>query len=71
MFKKHPRGQSVKEPTIGDVVQVKDSSPRGTWRVGYAIEMIRSQDGRARGRGYDAQQEYLTKTHHISLSFGM
>ena len=44
LLNKHPRVQSVKEPRIGDIVQVKDSSPRGTWRIGHIIEMIESQD---------------------------
>ena len=44
LFNKHPRGQSVKEPTIGDIVQVKDSTPRGRWRVGNAIKIMGSQN---------------------------
>ena len=45
MLNKHPRVESVKEPRIGDIVQVEDSSPRGTWRTGRVTEMIESQDG--------------------------
>ena len=45
MLNKHPRVESVKEPRIGDIVQVEDSSPRGTWRTGRVNEMIESQDG--------------------------
>ena len=48
LFKKHTRKQSIKEPRIGDIVQVKDSSPRGTWTVGHVIEMIESQDRKER-----------------------
>ena len=48
LLNKHPRLQSVKEPRIGDIVQVKNSSPRGTWRIGRVIEMIESQDGKQR-----------------------
>ena len=44
LLNKHPRAQSVKEPRIGDIVQVKDSSPTGTWRIGRIIEMIKIQD---------------------------
>ena len=44
LLNKHPRVQSVKEPRIGDIVQVKDSSPTGTWRIGRIIEMIKIQD---------------------------
>ena len=48
LFNKHPRMQSVKVPRIGDIVQVKDSSPRGTWRVERVIEMIKDQVGKER-----------------------
>ena len=38
--------QSIKEPRIEDTVQVKDSSPRGTWRVGHVIKIIEGQGGK-------------------------
>ena len=31
-----------------ETVQVKDSSPTGTWRIGRIIEMIESRDGKER-----------------------
>ena len=45
LFQKHPRIQAKKCPKIGDIVQIKDSLPRGTWRMGCILEMIRSSDG--------------------------
>ena len=48
LFNIHPRVQSLKEPRIRDIVQVKNSSPRGKWRVGRVIEMTESQDGKER-----------------------
>ena len=71
MFNKHPRGQSVKEPKIGDIVQVKDSISRGRWRVGNAIKMMGSRNKKkANDEYFDAEQEYIAKINHISLSFG-
>ena len=45
---KHPRIQSSKEATVGDIVQIKDSLPRGSWKIGRIVEMIQSQDGEER-----------------------
>ena len=47
-FNKHPRIQSEREAKVGDVVQVKEPTPRGTWKIGRIVEMIRSQDGEER-----------------------
>ena len=48
LFQKHPRIQAKKCPKIGDIVQIKDLLPRGTWRMGRIVEMIRSSDGEER-----------------------
>ena len=48
LFQKHSRIQAKKCPKIGDIVQIKDSLPRGTWRMGLIVEMIRSSDGEER-----------------------
>ena len=48
LFQKHSRIQAKKCPKIGDIVQIKDSLPRGTWRMGHIVEMIRSSDGEER-----------------------
>ena len=48
LFQKHPRIQAKKCPKIGDIVQIKDSLPRGTWRMGRIVEVIRSSDGEER-----------------------
>ena len=47
-FNKHPRVQSPKEPKVGDIVQVKDATPRGTWKIGRIVELIKSNDGQER-----------------------
>ena len=47
-FNKHPRIQTQSKAKIGDVVQIKDSTPRGTWKIRRIIEMIKSQDGEER-----------------------
>ena len=47
-FQKHPRLQAKKRPKIGDIVQIKDSLPRGTWRMRRIVEKIRSNDGEER-----------------------
>ena len=44
----HPRIQTQHEAKVGDIVQIKDSTPRGTWKIGRIIEMIKSQDGEER-----------------------
>ena len=38
--------QTVKEPRTGDIIQVKDSSPKGTWKIARVIEIIESQVGK-------------------------
>ena len=42
---KHPRVQASKEASIGDIVQIKDNTARGTWKIGKIVELIKSQDG--------------------------
>ena len=48
LFQKHTRIQAKKCPKAGGIVQIKDSLPRGTWRIGRIVEMIRSSDGEER-----------------------
>ena len=45
---KTSRIQSEYSPKIGDVVLVKDSTPRGTWKMGKLAELIVSRDGNIR-----------------------
>ena len=47
-YNKHPKVQSSKVPKVGDIVQIKESAPRGTWKIGRIVEMIISQDGEQR-----------------------
>ena len=48
LFQKYPRIQAKNCPKVGDIVQIKDSLPRGTWRMGRIVEVIRSSDGEER-----------------------
>lgn len=41
---KHSHIQDSKEAKIGDVVQIKENTPRGTWKIGRIIELIKNQD---------------------------
>ena len=45
IFNKHARIQSAQEPNIGDVVQIKDTTSRGTWKIWRIIKLVSSQDG--------------------------
>lgn len=44
MFNENPWLQLVKEPRIRDLVQIKESSPIVTWKVGQIIEMSENLD---------------------------
>ena len=46
--KRHPRIQSKQEPRVGDVVQIQENTPRGSWKIGRIIELIKSRDGEER-----------------------
>ena len=47
-YNKHPRIQNRNEAKIGDIVQVKEPTPRGTWKIGRIVELIKSHDGEER-----------------------
>ena len=47
-YQKYPRIQAKKCPKIGDIAQIKDLLPRGTWRMGRIVEIVRSSDGEER-----------------------
>ena len=42
---KSPRVESSEIPKIGDVVQIKENTPRGTWKMGRIVELISSREG--------------------------
>ncbi|MES9884883.1 MAG: hypothetical protein ABW185_28910, partial [Sedimenticola sp.] len=45
---KSSRVQSSNTPRVGDVVLVKEDTPRGCWRIGRIIELTISHDGQTR-----------------------
>ncbi|XP_063385528.1 uncharacterized protein LOC134671600 [Cydia fagiglandana] len=46
---KQPRVKSHKEPSVGDLVQIKgETNNRNNWRVGKIVQLIRSPDGYCR-----------------------
>ncbi|XP_061709729.1 uncharacterized protein LOC133519692 [Cydia pomonella] len=46
---KQPRVKSHKEPSVGDLIQIKgESKNRNTWRVGKIVQLIRGSDGYCR-----------------------
>ncbi|XP_057305456.1 uncharacterized protein LOC130642387 [Hydractinia symbiolongicarpus] len=47
-FMKHSKKQSSREPKVGDIVLIKDSTPRGTWRIGRIVELLKSRDNQER-----------------------
>ena len=42
------RVQSPYVPNIGDVVIIKDNTPRGMWKLGRLVKLIISNDGQIR-----------------------
>ena len=45
---KPPRIEANETPQIGDIVQLKEDLPTGSWKLGKIVEMITSNDGNIR-----------------------
>ncbi|XP_066926074.1 uncharacterized protein [Clytia hemisphaerica] len=43
-----PRIQAHEKPNVGDIVQLKDDTPRGSWKLGRITGLITSTDGKIR-----------------------
>ena len=43
-----PRAKSASQPTVGEVVLLKENTPRGTWKLAVITELIPSEDGNIR-----------------------
>ncbi|MEM7375589.1 MAG: reverse transcriptase domain-containing protein [Bacteroidota bacterium] len=43
-----PRIQAHEKPNVGDIVQLKEATPRGSWKLGKITELITSSDGNVR-----------------------
>ena len=45
---KSPRIEANEAPQIGDIVQLKEDLPRGSWKLGKIVKFITSSDGNIR-----------------------
>jgi len=41
---KSPRVEASKKPNIGDVIQIKDNVPRGSWKIEKIFELISNKE---------------------------
>ena len=66
------RVQSEIQPTNGDVVLLKGSSPRGTWKLGIIEELLTSKDGEVRTATVrTASGNLLNPSPELSVPFRM
>ena len=57
--KHHPRIQSKQEPWVGDVVQIQENIPRGSWKIGRIMELIKSR--------YEEERAAKVKKHSTKI----
>ena len=62
-----PRVKSAIQPTVGEVVLLKENSPRGTWKLAVITELIPSEDGNVRLARVHTQSGHIL--HRAILCF--
>ena len=67
IFMKHSRKQSSKEPQVGDIVQIKDPTPRGSWRIGKITELLKSQDSQERAAKVTLANKHVLQRSLVHL----
>ena len=53
------RVKSTIQPTIGEVVLLKENAPRGTWKLAVITELIPSEDGNIRSARVHTQSGHI------------
>ena len=54
-----PRVKSAIQPTVSEVVLLKENSPRGTWKLAVITELIPSEDGNVRSARVCTQSGHI------------
>ena len=64
---KHSRKQSSKEPRVGDIVQIRESTPRGSWKIGKITELLKSQDNQERAAKVTLPNKHVLQRSLVHL----
>ena len=57
--RRSPRVKSASQPAVGEVVLLKENTPRGTWKLAVITEMIPSEDGNIRSARVCTPSEHI------------
>ena len=55
-----PRVKSAIQPTVGEVVLLKENAPKGTWKLAVITELIPSEDGNIRSARVHTQSGHIS-----------